>query len=215
MTRPLALIALLGCAGCYQRMADAPRLDPYEPSAFFADSLGMRPREAHTVARTDALEAPPDAAAGLRDARGQRVGVDAPPDAAPLPDAFPFPVTGAVLARGQQQFDVFCAPCHGRAGYGDGMVVARGLRPPPSFHTGRLRGAPAGHFVAVIENGYGAMYSYAARVAPADRWAIAAFIRALQRAQHATAADVPSDTLARLDGAVPAPRPALVLPPRQ
>jgi mono/diheme cytochrome c family protein len=103
------------------------------------------------------------------------------------------PVTPALLARGQERFDIYCAPCHGRVGDGDGMIVERGFPAPPSYHIDRLRQAPSQHFYDVISNGYGAMYSYAARVAPEDRWAIVAYIRALQRSQDATLADVPAN----------------------
>jgi mono/diheme cytochrome c family protein len=103
------------------------------------------------------------------------------------------PVTAALLERGQQRFDIYCAPCHGRLGDGDGMIVERGFPAPPSYHIDRLRQAPSQHFYDVISNGYGAMYSYAARVAPEDRWAIVAYIRALQRSQDAGLADVPAN----------------------
>jgi mono/diheme cytochrome c family protein len=103
------------------------------------------------------------------------------------------PVTLALLGRGQERFRIYCTPCHSELGDGQGMVVRRGFPPPPSYHIDRLRQAPVQHFYDVISNGHGAMYSFAARVAPADRWAIAAYIRALQRSQHATAADVPPD----------------------
>lgn len=102
-------------------------------------------------------------------------------------------MTAALLARGQERYAIFCAPCHDTAGYGAGVVPARGYPPPPSFHTPELRAAPESHFVEVITRGYGVMYSYADRVAPADRWAIAAYIRALQLSQHAPAADLPED----------------------
>ncbi len=100
------------------------------------------------------------------------------------------PVTTALLERGQQRFDIYCAPCHGRVGDGKGMIVQRGFPNPPSYHIDRLRDAPSQHFYDVITNGYGVMYSYAARVVPEDRWAIAAYIRALQASQHANVADM-------------------------
>lgn len=103
------------------------------------------------------------------------------------------PVTLALLQRGQERFDIYCSPCHGRDGDGHGMIVERGFPQPPSYHIDRLRSAPVAHFVDVITNGYGAMYSYAARVDPADRWAIAAYIRALQASQNVAAADLPDD----------------------
>ncbi len=103
------------------------------------------------------------------------------------------PVTLALLERGQQRFRIYCTPCHSELGNGNGMVVQRGFPPPPSYHIDRLREAPVAHFYDVMTNGYGAMYSFANRVQPADRWAIAAYIRALQKSQHATVADVPAD----------------------
>ncbi len=103
------------------------------------------------------------------------------------------PVTLALLQRGQERYHIYCAPCHSELGDGQGMIVQRGFPPPPSYHADRLRQAPVQHFYDVITNGYGAMYSFANRVQPADRWAIAAYIRALQRSQRATAADVATD----------------------
>jgi mono/diheme cytochrome c family protein len=114
---------------------------------------------------------------------------------------FPFPVTSDVLARGQERYDIYCTPCHGYAGYGDGVIVQRGLTPPPSFHSDRLRAAPVGHFFDVITNGFGVMYSYGDRVQPEDRWAIAAYIRALQLSQDATLDDVPPDVQPTLQAA--------------
>ena len=103
--------------------------------------------------------------------------------------ASPPPVDAALLARGRERYDIYCSPCHGFGGDGDGMVVRRGFPHPPSFHEARLLNAPARHFVDVITNGHGVMYSYAARVAPRDRWAIVAYIRALQTSRHATVAE--------------------------
>jgi mono/diheme cytochrome c family protein len=116
-----------------------------------------------------------------------------------LTDVFPMPVTGEVMARGRERFNVFCAPCHGRTGQGNGMVVQRGFRAPPSFHEERLRDAPVGYFFDVQANGFGAMSDYAAQIPVADRWAIAAFIRALQFSQRATLDDVPAARRAELD----------------
>ena len=111
----------------------------------------------------------------------------------------PLPVTAATLARGQERFGIFCAPCHGPLGDGDGLVARRGFPNPPSYHSDRLRNAPDSHLFAVITHGYGAMYPYANRVPPADRWAIVAYIRALQRSQHASLADVPAGERERLE----------------
>lgn len=101
------------------------------------------------------------------------------------------PVDMALLTRGRERYNIYCSPCHGISGHGDGMIVQRGFPAPPSYHSTRLRAADARHFFEVITNGYGAMYSYAARVEPRDRWAIIAYIRALQRSQHTDIAEVP------------------------
>jgi cytochrome c553 len=119
-----------------------------------------------------------------------------PPD---LATEFPYPVTRQMVLRGRERFEMFCTPCHGYAGYGNGMIVQRGLNPPPSYHIDRLRQAPVGHFFDVMTNGYGAMYSYAQRVSVDDRWAIAAYIRVLQASQAGTVADVPADQTAALE----------------
>jgi mono/diheme cytochrome c family protein len=108
------------------------------------------------------------------------------------------PVTEALLVRGQERYDIYCAPCHDRTGSGHGMIVQRGFPAPPSYHIARLREAPVRHFYDVISNGYGAMYRYADRVAPADRWAIIAYIRALQASQHASLAELPESARERL-----------------
>ena len=125
-----------------------------------------------------------------------------PPDGTVARDdvAVPMPaLTLALLQRGRERFDIYCAPCHGRVGMGDGIIVQRGFPAPPSYHIDRLRQAPVQHFYDVITNGYGAMYSYAQRVAPADRWAIAAYIRALQQSQSAHLADVPAEKRSALE----------------
>jgi len=114
-------------------------------------------------------------------------------------DRLPVPLTADLLARGRERFDVYCAPCHDRAGTGRGMIVRRGYTAPPSLHEERLRTVPAGHFVDVMTGGWGAMPSYAAQVPAADRWAIAAYIRALQRSQHATLADVAPEVRQQLE----------------
>ena len=117
---------------------------------------------------------------------------------------FPMAVTNEVMARGQERFNVFCSPCHGPTGEGNGMVVQRGFRKPPSFHDDRLRNAAAGYFFDVMTHGFGAMQDYASQVPVTDRWAIAAYIRALQLSQRATIADVPADRRADLDRPVAA-----------
>src|SRR5262249_15239466 len=115
-------------------------------------------------------------------------------------DVFPYPVTEAMFRRGRERFDIYCAPCHDRAGRGEGLVVRRGFRPPPSLHIDRLRQAAAGHFFDVMTHGVGAMQGYAEQVPPEDRWAIAAYIRALQLSQHANLSDVPENERRRLTG---------------
>jgi mono/diheme cytochrome c family protein len=178
--RAVAVAALLVLTtACAQQMANQPRYDPLEASTFFADGQSARQPVPDTVARGRLQAANSPASASL--------------------EAFPFPVTREVLERGQQRFDIFCAPCHGQAGYGDGMVVRRGFLPPPSFHDDRLREAPAGHFYGVITDGFGAMPSYADQVPARDRWAIVAYIRALQLSQHAPVTDLPPEVRQQLE----------------
>lgn len=182
----LTLVALATAAvGCRRDMFHQPFSKPLGSSDFFQDNhMASRPLVQHTVARghLDADEAFYTGKLGTN-----------------LVETFPFPVTREVLERGRERFDIYCSPCHGRTGEGNGMIVQRGFPPPPSYHIERLRKAPAGHFVDVITQGYGIMYSYAARVEPADRWAIAAYIRALQRSQDATLAIVPPEQRAKLE----------------
>ncbi len=113
-------------------------------------------------------------------------------------ETFPMTITAAILARGHERFDIYCSPCHGRVGDGDGMVVARGMRRPPSFHIERLRKSPPGYFFDVITNGFGAMPDYSAQIRVEDRWAIIAYVRALQLSEHATVADVPAAERSKL-----------------
>ena len=118
-----------------------------------------------------------------------------------LVENFPYSVTPEIFVRGQERFNIYCSPCHDRVGTGQGMVVRRGFRAPPSFHIDRLRQAPVGHFFDVMTHGFGAMPDYAEQISPQDRWAIAAYIRALQLSQHAALADVPESEHGRLAGA--------------
>jgi mono/diheme cytochrome c family protein len=187
--RSALLTGLLTLAACGGQMRDQPKYQPYEASSFYEDGTSARSLPANTVARGE-LNLDTHLYAG------QEKG-------APAVD-FPFPVTEAVLARGQQRYTIFCAPCHGPDGYGDGIIVQRGFTPPPSFHEERLRLAPVGHFFDVITNGFGAMYSYGDRVPAEDRWAIIAYIRALQLSQNATLEDVPPEDRPKLD-ATPQP----------
>lgn len=183
MTRRLCLAQLMLCAllllvsGCTQRMAEQPRCEPYGATTAFNDGSCDRPVPPNTVPR-----------AYVADFFAQRAGVAPAPTVGP-PDAsgMPFPITSDLLAVGQDRFTTYCAPCHGMAGYGDGMIVQRGLRAPPSFHSERLRQVPPEYIVNVITNGFGIMYSYAYRVPEDERWAIAAYIKALQLSQNAPA----------------------------
>jgi len=159
-------------------MHDQPKYIPLRESTFFGDSRSARPIVAGTVARGHLRE-------DMLLYTGKVNGADA--------TMFPFAIDERVMTRGQERFNIYCSPCHGRTGQGDGMVVRRGYRRPPTFHQDRLRDAPVGHFFDVITNGFGAMPDYAAQIAVADRWAIVAYVRALQLSEHATAADVPAD----------------------
>ncbi len=159
-------------------MQDQPKFKPLRESDFFGDRRSERPLVEGTVARGDA-EGSDLLYTGKEN--GQ------------LANAFPFPVTWDVMTRGQERFNIFCSPCHSRTGNGDGMVVRRGFRAPPSLHIDRLRQAPLGHFFDVITNGFGAMPDYKQQVPVRDRWAIIAYIRALQQSTAASTADVPAD----------------------
>ena len=156
-----------------------PRYNPFDPTDFFEDGQSARMPVPGTVPRGDLTMGPEELLY-----TGKLNGA--------LVDAFPFPVTREVLNRGRERFNIYCTPCHGLSGDGDGMIVQRGFRRPPSLHTDHLRAAPAGHFFDVIANGFGVMYPYGYRVAPRDRWAIAAYIRALQLSRQASISDVPA-----------------------
>ena len=182
----LALLLFLSAtAGCRRDMFVQPKSDPLAASQFFSDGADSRPIPPHTVARGD-LDIDQAFYTGM-------LGTN-------LVTTFPIHLTQAVLQRGRQRYDIYCMPCHGVTGDGDGIVVQRGFPAPPSYHIDRLRDAPVGHFFDVMTRGYGVMYPYASRVPPADRWAIVAYIRALQLSEHATLADVPSNQLAKLNG---------------
>jgi mono/diheme cytochrome c family protein len=174
--RNAALVVLaagvLSATACRQDMHNQPKYKPFAATTFFDDGRSARPTIEDTVARGQLH---------LDEARytGKVNGKDI--------NYFPIQITHADLERGQERFNIYCSPCHGRLGNGHGMVVARGLRQPPSYHDPRLVNAPVGHFFDVMTNGYGAMYSYASRVAVDDRWRIAAYIRALQLSQNAPA----------------------------
>ena len=172
---PLVCLSLSLLSGCRLDMHLQPKYNPEVPSDFFSDGRSVRQPVTGTVARgqlrTDEL-----LYTGKSDGN--------------VADMFPFAIGPGELSRGRDRFNIYCTPCHGYAGYGDGMIVQRGFPAPPSFHIDRLRQAPVGHFFDVMTNGFGLMYSYASRVSPEDRWYIAAYIRALQRSQHAPMTDL-------------------------
>lgn len=171
--RGAILLVALTTVACRQDMHDQPRYKPLASTPFFDDGRSARPAIDDTVARGQLH---------LDQARytGKENGKDI--------NYFPIQITRADVTRGQERFNIFCSPCHGRLGDGNGMIVSRGLRQPPSYHDARLLNAPTGHFFDVMTNGYGAMYSYASRVPVDDRWRITAYIRALQLSQNASAA---------------------------
>ena len=162
-------------AGCRQDMHDQPKFVPYRENLFYGDLRSERPPVPGTVARGQLRT---DEVFYTGKDKGQWV------------DYFPFPVTKDVLKRGEERFNIYCTPCHGRLGNGEGMIVQRGLRPAANFHGDEFRKAPVGRFFDAITSGKGVMPSYAYRVKPSDRWAIIAYIRALQLSQHATAAEL-------------------------
>jgi mono/diheme cytochrome c family protein len=186
-------------AACRQDMHDAPRYEPLEESTFFTDGRSSRTFVANTVARGQLRE---DEHLYTGKINGQ------------LATDFPMPVTAEMMARGQERFNVFCSPCHGRTGDGTGMIVQRGFRKPPSYYEDRLVNAPVGYLFDVMTNGFGAMQDYSAQVPVADRWAIAAYLRALQLSRRGTMDDVPADRRAELDESpvTPAPPPAPAAP---
>ena len=180
------LAAGLLAAGCRQDMHDQPKFKPYAKSDFFADERSARPPVDGTIARGHLRD---DVVLYTGKAAGKPV------------EAFPFAVSAAVMERGHERFDIFCSPCHGRTGSGDGMIVRRGYRKPPTFHQDRLRQAAPGYVFDVITNGFGAMPDYAQQIPVRDRWAIVAYIKALQRSQHAPLDRVPAGGRAALESA--------------
>jgi len=173
----LALPAGLAATGCHTDMYDQPKLRPLEASSFFSDGASARPQVEGTVARGQ-LRLDELLEHGTIGGEPARV--------------FPFPITAERLERGRERFDIFCSPCHGRTGDGDGMIVRRGFKAPPSYHIERLREAAEGHFFDVITNGFGAMYDYRSRLDPATRWEVIAYIRALQLSRSVRIADLPA-----------------------
>jgi mono/diheme cytochrome c family protein len=181
-------MSAVSSAACRQDMHDQPKYTALEASPFFPDRSSSRVPVEGTVARGH-----------LRDDELLYTGMQGDEPA----NVFPFPVDDVVMARGQEAFNAYCSHCHGRAGNGDGMVVRRGFTKPPDFAIQRLREAPVGHFFVVITNGFGAMPDHAAQIKVHDRWAIAAYVRALQLAAFAPLSDLPDDVRQKLE-AVPA-----------
>jgi len=180
----LCAMALSGCdEAIRQDMANQPKNRPESPSDFFADGRSVRPLVENTVAR------------GAIDNDVYNV----PKDFAGFPPAVK--LDAKLLHRGQDRYKIFCTPCHGLQGDGLGMIAARGMKHPPSYHIDRLRQAPNGYFYDVITNGFGAMYSYSERIPPSDRWAIIAYVRALQLSRSIKVTDLPPDVRQQLDHA--------------
>ena len=179
------LVATCLFSSCRQDMHDAPRYEPYERSGFFTDGRASRPQVAGTVARGELVV--DKAFATGRGADGEFLA------------ELPIELSAELLDRGEERYAIFCAPCHDRTGYGEGMVVKRGMTKPPSLHIERLRAAEVGYFYDVITNGYGVMYDYADKVKPADRWAIAAWIKTLQLSQYVELSDLPAEERQRLE----------------
>jgi mono/diheme cytochrome c family protein len=176
----LAFLALsvFTFSGCERNMRFQPKLKPYREFSFFSDGRSQRPPVASTIARGQLHE---DELLHTGKVNGT------------VSDQLPFPVTKELLERGQERYDIYCSVCHDRTGSGRGMVVRRGFSQPPSFHIERLQKSPAGYFFGVITNGYNRMPAYAAQIPVKDRWAIVAYLRALQLSQDAKISDVPQD----------------------
>lgn len=188
--RLFLLIGLLFClsvsAGCALSLRDQPRYEPLEESTFFADGASARPRVADTVARGQ-LRLDDHLYTGRVNGNGD------------FTRTFPFTVTLATLERGQARYNIFCTPCHGLVGDGHGIVTEYGMEEPPSFHDPELRDEPPGYYFSLITNGTRVMPSYAARIPPEDRWAIVAYIRALQLSQNADPSQLSPEDLSELE----------------
>ena len=180
----LSLITLAGVS-CRQDMHDQPKVEMYEASGMFAYDQGSRQPPRGTVARGRLVE---DDLLYT----GKVDGNDSP--------VYPFPVTAAVLERGRDRYNIFCAPCHAPSGTGDGMIVRRGMRTPPSFFEDRLMQSPPGYFFDIISNGFGAMYSYASRIPVEDRWAIVAYVQTLQFSRQGRLEDLTEAQREMLEG---------------
>jgi hypothetical protein len=178
------MVLACGLVGCDQAMDRQAKVKPYQESAFFPGGQGSRPPVAGTV---------PQGGLRLDDHffRGK--------EGTAFADTFPFAIARKDLERGRERYDIFCAPCHDRAGTGRGIIVQRGYRAPPSMHLDRLRQAPAGYLFDVVTRGFGAMPDYAAQIPPRDRWTIVAYLRVLQLSQNASREDLTSEELRRLE----------------
>lgn len=178
-----AVTGILFVTGCQQDMAIQPKDKPLAPSPFFDDGRSERPLVENTVARgsiaDDALFVPKDS------------------------NAFPLPLTPELMKRGQERFGIFCTPCHGLQGDGNGMIAMRGMKHPPTYHQDRLRQVPNGYIYDVVTNGFGAMQGYSAQVPPRDRWAIVAYVRALQLSRHAPVSALPQELRDKLPAVQP------------
>jgi len=181
----LAGLLLLGGAGCRQDMHDQPNYSPLESSTFFATGTSGQDPVEGTVARGQ-----------LRDDVQLYTGRD---ESGKFAATFPFEITAEALDRGQQRFDIFCSVCHDRLGSGNGMIVQRGFRRPPTMHSDRLREVPAGYIYDVITNGFGAMPDYRSQIEVEDRWRIVAYLRALQLSQNVSADELTGEDRAALD----------------
>jgi mono/diheme cytochrome c family protein len=191
------LAAVFAIAGCRQDMHNQPKFIPLRSSEFFPDHRSARFPVEGTVARLTAAELKDGqldpGSYFLTGKHGNTFGNELPAT---------LPLTAELMERGQERFNIYCAPCHARVGDGNGIIVQRGFKHPPTFHQDRLRNAPLGYFYDIMSNGLGAMPDYASQVKPADRWAIAAYIRALQRSQNAQVADVPATDRPKLNAPI-------------
>jgi hypothetical protein len=188
------VLTLVAMSGCRSEMYDQARYEPLERSEFFEDGTSSRPLVTGTVPRTDPR--------GMPRVRDESVFLTGKENSR-LAESPPFPVDRRVLEVGQERYRIFCTPCHGELGDGQGIIVKRGFTAPPDFSSDRLRNEPLGHFFDVITHGHGVMYSYASRVPPEDRWSIAAYIRALQLSQHAVASELPAEEQSKIKGITP------------
>ena len=173
------LFMIAGCDHLHQDMGNQPKNKPLSPSDFFADGRSVRTPVENTVSRSSLDN---DQLIVTKEST-----------------MFPLPINEALLERGQERYRIFCSPCHGIQGDGNGMIVMRGMKRPPSYHEDRLRQAPNGYFYDVITNGFGQMYNYAAQVPPRDRWAIVAYVRALQLSRNARVSDLPAEVREKLN----------------